>query len=51
MNKDENFIHKYYALYHNEDVSSGSENYSAKRRVCSNKNIIFDVLLNKSKIF
>ena len=55
MNYDDNFIHKYYAPFlssnNYEDVSSGSEYDSAKRRVCHNKNIILDLLLNKSKSF
>ena len=55
MNDDEKIIHKYYAPFlpskNNEDVSSGSEYYEAKQRVHSNKNIILDLLLNKSKSF
>ena len=55
MNDDENFIHKYYARFlpsnNHEDVSSGSECDSEKRRVRRNKNIISDLLLNKSKGF
>ena len=55
MNDDENSIHKYYAPLltskNNEDVSSGSEYDSAKRRVDCNKQIILDLLLNKSKGF
>ena len=55
MNDEKTFIRKYYAPFllskNNEDVSSGSEYYSAKRRVRRNKNIIFDLLLNKSKSF
>ena len=46
MNDDENFIHKYYALFLSskncDDVPSGSEYDSAKRRVRRNKNIILD---------
>ena len=55
MNDDGNFIHKYYAPFlsskNNEDVSSGSEYDSAKRRVCRNKMIILDLILNKPKVF
>ena len=55
MNDDETFIHKYYSPFlpseNNEDVSSGSEYDSSKRRVRRNKNIILDILLNKSKSF
>ena len=55
MNDDENVIHNYYATFlpskNNKGVSSGSEYDSAKRRVRRNKNIILDLLLNKSKSF
>ena len=55
MNDNENFIHKYYAPFlqskNNEDVSSGSEYSSEKRRVLRNKNNIFDLLSNKSNSF
>ena len=55
MNDDENGIQKYYAQFlpskNNEYLSSGSEYDSAKRRVRPNKNIILDLLLNKSKSF
>ena len=55
MDDNENFIHKYYASFlpsnNNEYVSSGSEYDLAKRRVSRNKNIIMDLLLNKSKSF
>ena len=55
MNDDETFIHKYYAPFlssnNHEDVSSGSEYDSAKRRIRRNINIILDLLLNKSKSF
>ena len=55
MIDDENFINKYYAPFlpskNNEDVSSGSEYDSAKRRVRRNKNIILYLLLNKPKSF
>ena len=48
-------IHKCYAPIlpqkNNEDISSGSEYGSAKRRLRRNKNIILDLLLNKSKSF
>ena len=51
MNDDDNFIHKYYALFlsskNYEDVSSVSEYDSAKERVFCNGNIILDLLLNK----
>ena len=51
MNDDENFIHKYYAPFlpskNHEDISSGSEYDSVKRRVRCNKKIILDLLLNK----
>ena len=52
MNIDDNFIHKYYALFLSpnsyEDVSSVSYYYPEKRIVCRNKNNILDSLLNKS---
>ena len=55
MNYDDNFIHKYYAPFlsskNNEDVSSVSEYDSEKRRVHYNKNLILDLLSNKSKTF
>ena len=55
MNDDDNFTHKYYAPFlsskNYEDVSTGSEYNSEKRRFCHNKNIILDILLNKSKSF
>ena len=55
MNDDEKFIHKYYAPFlpsnNNEDVYSVSQFDSARRRVFHNKNIILDLLLNKSKSF
>ena len=55
INEDEIFIHKYYAPFlpskNNEYVSSGSEYDSAKQIVRCNKNIILDLLLNKSKSF
>ena len=48
MNDDENFIHKYYAPFlpskKNDDVSSGSEHDSAKKRVRCNKKIILNLL-------
>ena len=54
MNYDEHFIHKYYAPFlpsnNHEDISSGSQYDSEKRRVRCNKRIILDLLLNKSKI-
>ena len=50
MNDYDNSIYKYYATFlssnNHEDVSSGSEYDSAKRRVCCNKNDILDFLLN-----
>ena len=56
MKDDDNFTHHYYyakflSSMNHEDVSSGSEYVPAKRRVRHNKNIILDLLLNKSKIF
>ena len=55
MNDDEKFIYKYYAPFlpsnNNEDVSSGSEYDSAKRRVRRHEKIILDLLLKKSKSF
>ena len=55
MNDDDNYMHKYYATFlssnNHEDISSGSEYNSAKRRVCRNKTIIFYLILNKSKSF
>ena len=55
MNDDNNFIHKYYVPFlsskNHEDVSSGSEYDSTKRRVRCNKNIISNLLLNKSTSF
>ena len=54
-NNEENFIHKYYEPFlssnNHEDVSSGTEYDSAKRRFCRNRNIILYLLLNKSKSF
>ena len=45
MNDDDYFIHKYYLPFlsskNHEDVSSGSEYDSAKRKSCCNKNVIF----------
>ena len=55
MNDYENFIHEYYAPFlssnNHEDVSSGSDYDSAKLIVFRNKNIILDLLLNKSDSF
>ena len=55
MKYDENFIYTYYIPFlssnNNEDASSGSEYYSEKQRFYRNKNIILDLLLNKSKSF
>ena len=55
MNDDGNFIHKYYAPFissnNHEYVSSGSEYDLAKQRVRHNKNILSDLLLNKSNSF
>ena len=55
MNDDDDFIHKYYALFlssdNHKDVASGSEYISVKRRVHRNKIIILDLLLIKSKSF
>ena len=55
MNDDDNFIHKYYTPFvlskNHEDVSSGSEYDSAKLTFSHHKNIILDLLLNKSKSF
>ena len=45
MNDDDNFIHKYYAPFlpskNSEDVSSGSEYDSEKRRERHNKKIFW----------
>ena len=50
-NDDENYMHKYYVPFlssnNHEYLSYGSEYDSVKRRVCFNKNIILDLLLNK----
>ena len=55
MNNDDNFMHKYYTPFlssnNHEDVSSVPRYDSEKRRVFRNKNIFFDLLLNKSKSF
>ena len=55
MNDDTNDMHKYYAPFlssnNHEGVYSGSEYDSRKRRVHRNKNIILDLLLNKSNSF
>ena len=45
-----NIMHHFYHKTH-EDVSSGSEYDSEKQTFHSNKNIILDLLLNKSKSF
>ena len=45
INDDDNYMHKYYAPYlsskNNEDLSSGSEYDSAKRRVHRNKTLFW----------
>ena len=55
MNDDENFIHKYYSPFllsnNHEDVYFGPEYDSEKRILCHNKNMVLDLLLNKSKSF
>ena len=55
MKDHDNFIHKYYLpLFwsnNHEDVSSGSEYDSAKLTVRRQKNVILDLILNKSKSF
>ena len=55
MNDDNNYIRKYYASFlsskNNEDVSLGSEYYSVEWRVYCQKDIILNLLLNKSKSF
>ena len=55
MNDDDNYMHKYYTPFlssnNHENESSGSEYDSAKRRVCRNKNIILDLLLDKNQRF
>ena len=55
MNDDENYIHKYYAPFllskNHEDVSSGTEYDSAKRRVCHQENVILYLLLKKPNSF
>ena len=55
MNDDSNFINSYYAPFlsseNHDDVSSGSEYDSLKKRVRPNKNIILDLLLNKPNSF
>ena len=45
-----NIMHHFYHKTH-EDVSSGSEYDPEKQTFHSNKNIILDLLLNKSKSF
>ena len=49
MNDDDNYIHKYYAPFlsskNHDDVSSGSEYYSEKGRVCRQKNNILGLLI------
>ena len=48
MNYNDKIFHKYYAAF----LSSKKYEYdSAKRRVCCNKNIILDLLLNTSNRF
>ena len=55
MNDDETFIHKYYSPFllskNHEDIPSGLEYDTAKRRVRRNKNIILNLLFNKSNSF
>ena len=55
MNNDKNYIYKYYAPFlsskNHEYVSPGSEYDSSKRRVSHQKNIILDLLLDKSNSF
>ena len=55
MNDDDNYMHKYYARFlssnNHENVSSGSEYDKAKWILYFNKNIILDLILNKSKGF
>ena len=55
MKYDENVIHKYYVLFlsskNREYAYYRSEYDSAKRRVFRNKDIILDLLLNKSQSF
>ena len=55
INDDDSYIHNYYAPFlssnNHEDLSSGSEYDSAKWRVCCNKNMILDLILNKSRSF
>ena len=50
MNAYNKYMYKCYAPFlssnNNEDVSSGSEYDSAKKRVCCIKKIILDLLLN-----
>ena len=54
MNDCDNYIHKHYVLIlsskKHEGDSSGSENDSAKINFFPHKDIIFDLLLKKSKI-
>ena len=55
MNDDENFIHKYYSSFllskNHEDIPSGLEHDTSKRRVRHNKKNILNLLFNKSKSF
>ena len=55
MNDDNNYIHKYYAPFlsskNHKDISLGSDYDSDKQKVHCQKNIILDLLLNKSKSF
>ena len=55
MNDDDKFIHKYYAPFpssnNHENVYSGSDYNSEKRKFCRHKNITLDLLLNESNIF
>ena len=55
MNANGKFIHKYYASFlssnNNEDISSGSEYDSVKRRARLHLKTVLDLLLNKSNIF
>ena len=55
MNEDNNFIHKYCDPFllpkNHENISSGSEYDSEKRIVRHKKNMIWGLLLNKSKGF
>ena len=55
MNYYYNYMHKYYAPFLSSNnhlyVSSGSEYNSDKRRVCCNKKVPLDSIINESNSF